>query len=98
MDILGQTITLAGIITVGMFIIAFLNYRLAKNNNEKSEKKETAEEIKAKADKEKEEAERLISIEKDVQYIRLQIDNYEKKMEDHEHRIAKLERRPKGGK
>ena len=82
-------------------IIAIQNYRL---NKKKADKQETATDInKAKEEEEhrKEVELKLVAIEKDVQYIRLAVDKFEEKHDDHEKRISKLEatcRTFKGGK
>lgn len=95
-------ITLPTLITIFGAILAWQNYKLKKRSLDKSE---TAEEVERKREEEehrKEVESRLVAIEKDVQYIRLSIDKFDKHIEDHEKRITKIElsckRHTKGGK
>ena len=82
-------------------IIAIQNYKL---NKKKADKQETAEEVQKKREEEEHRKEvelKLIAIEKDVQYIRLAVDKFEQRGEDHEKRIIKLQsacKNFKGGK
>ena len=72
-------------------IIAWQNYKL---NKKKADKQETTEEVNKKQEEEthrKEVELKLIAIEKDVQYIRIAVDKFEERSDDHERRIIKLE-------
>lgn len=94
-------ISIPTVLTIVGLLIAYGNFKLNKKKSESSEKKEDVEKVKEEAQKEKEQEARLIAIEKDVQYIRLSIDNFGGRLDDHERRIDKLEKkaiRAKGGK
>ena len=80
-------ISLPVLISIGMFIIAWQNYKLNKKKSEKSD----AKEIEADDARQKEIEVRLVSIEKDVQYIRIMVDKYDNKIEEHDKRLTKLE-------
>lgn len=83
-------------------ILAWLTYRLKKSESTKQHSKEDESKLKEEAEREKQNDLRLLSIEKDVQYIRLTVDKVDKRLEDHETRLSKLEvacrKHTKGGK
>lgn len=82
MDLLSQTLTIAGAIAVGSFIIGLLNY-FSNKKKISNEDKEKATENEA----------RLVSMEKDIQYIRAAVDGINTKLDKHEQRLIKLESR-----
>lgn len=84
-------ISLPILLSVGMFIIAFQNYKLNKKKDSKSDTSEEIERQKAEDERQKENELRLVAIEKDVQYIRIGIDNIIDTQKNHEQRINKLE-------
>lgn len=72
-------------------IIAYENYKLNKRKAEKADSADAANKIKADEEREKANELKLIAIEKDVQYIRMMVDKFDSKIDDHERRITMLE-------
>lgn len=82
MDLLSSTITIASAITIMGIIISVLNYNLNK--------KKTTDEDEQRA---KENEARLVTIEKDIQYIRMSVDGINTKLDAHEQRLINLEKK-----
>lgn len=94
-------ISLPTLLAIFGAIIAWQNYKL---NKKKADKQDTTEEVEKRKEEEEHRKEvelKLVAIEKDVQYIRLAVDKFEERSDDHEKRIVKLEsacKNFKGGK
>lgn len=101
-DVGTLAISLPLILTIFGTIISILTYRLKKKEHDEGHSKEDEAKLKEEAEREKQNDLRLLSIEKDVQYIRLTVDKVDKRLEEHETRISKLEvacrKHTKGGK
>lgn len=80
MDLLSQTLTIAGAIALGSFIIGLLNYF---GNRKKLNSDDTTKATENEA--------RLVSMEKDIQYIRVAVDGINNKLDMHDKRLTKLE-------
>ena len=91
-------ISIPTLFTIFGLVIAWQNYKLNKKKAERQESNGIAEKVKEEEDREKNNEVRLIAIEKDVQYIRMSIDKFDIKLEDHEKRIIKLESKSGGDK
>ena len=90
-------ISIPTLLTIFGLIISFQNFKLNKKKADKAEAKEDAQKVQDEEKRQKDNELRLVSIEKDVQYIRMSIDKFDQKIEDHEKRITKLETKKKGG-
>ena len=84
MDISSLSISLPTILAVVGCFIGVMTYM---GNKKKANKQETKEEVK---EHEQDEA-RMVSMEKDIQYIRIMVDKIDKRYDNHETRIQKLE-------
>ena len=84
-------ISVPTILSIFGVVISILTYRLKKKDSDKNNSKEDEKKIKEEEEHRKEVELKLVGIEKDVQYIRLSIDKFEKRGDDHEQRISKLE-------
>lgn len=84
-------ISVPTILSIFGIIISVLTYRLKKKDSSKKDTAEEAQKIKEEEEHRKEVELKLLAIEKDVQYIRLAVDKFEKRGDDHEARIQKLE-------
>ena len=84
-------ISIPVLISIFGLIISIENYKLKKKDSDKGDTKEEVEKRKEEDDHRKEVELKLVGIEKDVQYIRLSIDKFEQRTDDHEKRITKLE-------
>ena len=84
-------ISIPTLLTIFGIVIAWQNYKLNKKKADKQETNENVDKVKEEEEREKSNEVRLIAIEKDVQYIRMSIDKFDGKIEDHEKRIIKLE-------
>ena len=70
---------------------AFIGLMTFFGNRKRNQKKDTAEEL----EKAQEQESRMVAMEKDIQYIRVMIDKIDKRYDNHETRIQKLERKSK---
>ena len=77
-------ISVPTLIAIFGLVIAYQNYKL---NKKKSDKKDVQED----EERQKENVIRLVSIEKDVQYIRIKVDKFDDKIEEHDKRLTQLE-------
>lgn len=84
MDISSLSISLPTVVTIVGLFIGIMTYF---GNRKRQNKVETEEEVKDKSELEA----RLVSMEKDIQYIRMTVDKIDKRYETHETRISKLE-------
>ena len=91
-------ISLPSLLAIFGAIIAWQNYKLNRRKANRAETKESEDKLKKEEEREKNNEIKLISIEKDVQYIRMMVEKFDNKIEDHEKRITKLESVKKGGK
>ena len=80
MDISSLSISLPVVVSLVGCFIGVMTYL---GNKKKQSKEDTAKEKEAEA--------RLVSMEKDIQYIRVMVDKIDEKYENHETRISKLE-------
>ena len=94
-------ISVPTILSIFGIVISILTYRLKKKDSSKKDTAEETQKIKEEEEHRKEVELKLLAIEKDVQYIRLAVDKFEKRGEDHEKRLQTLEktcRKMKGAK
>lgn len=85
------SISLGSLCTITSTVIAILGYKLnvkKKQEADLQQKLKLAREDQASDDGIKMQ---LLSIEKDVQYIRMSVDKVDKRLDDHDKRIRKLE-------
>lgn len=88
-------ISVPTLIAIFGLVLSILTYRLKKKDSDDSHKEVDEKKLKEEAEREKQNDLRLLSIEKDVQYIRLTVDKIEARGDDHEHRIQSLEKKCK---
>ncbi len=84
-------ISLPILISIIGIVITYQNYKINKHKFDKSNSKEDINNVKNDAAEREDIHLRLLSIEKDVQYIRLTVDKVDKHIDNHEVRIQKLE-------
>ena len=77
-------ITIPTLLAIIGTIISVQNYKMNKKKNDKKDIQEEEE-------RQKQNEIRLVSIEKDVQYIRIKVDKFDDKIEEHDKRLTKLE-------
>jgi len=77
-------ITIPTLLAIIGTIISVQNYKMNKRKNDKKDIQEEEE-------RQKQNEIRLVSIEKDVQYIRIKVDKFDDKIEEHDKRLTKLE-------
>lgn len=86
MDVSSLTISLPVAITLVGCFIGVMTYL---GNKKRNQKKDTDDEV----EKAQEQESRMVAMEKDIQYIRVMVDKIDKRYDNHETRIQKLERK-----
>ena len=85
-------ITIPTLLAIFGAIIAWENFKLKKKESTQKDEQHNVEKIKEEDNHRREVELKLVAIEKDVQYIRLAVDKFEARGEDHEKRIQTLEK------
>ena len=90
MDLMGSTITLASVITIGMFVLGILTYFSNKKRNDTKESEEDKQKAKDSEARLVRMEIMLVNIEKNTSNLTTRVDSHDKLLTKHETQIAIL--------
>lgn len=98
MDLLQSTLTLAGVITIGMFVLGILTYFSNKKRNETKDSEEDKAKVRENEARLVKIEALLVSIEKNTSNLYIKVESHDKLLTRHEADIKVLQEKVKKGK